>query len=74
MSFQNLNRLPIIDQLAPLTTYTVDRDIYGSGPDEVEHGVTGWFVIQHSAIDGSTYIWPVIYPSAAAAHEAIAAA
>ncbi len=47
MSYQNLNRLAIVDQTAPLITYTVERNVYG---DDEE--VAGWFIVEHSAING----------------------
>ena len=48
MSYQNLNRLAIVDQTAPLVTYTVERNVYG---DEKEYA--GWFIVEHSAIHGT---------------------
>ncbi len=56
MSYQNFNRLPIVDQTAPLVTYTVEQNVFG---DEEE--VAGWFVVEHSAIDNDTYIFPRYY-------------
>lgn len=56
MSYQNFNRLPIIDQSAPLTTFTVEENVFG---DEDE--VAGWFIVEHSAIDNDTYILPDVY-------------
>lgn len=47
MSYQNLNRLAIVDQTAPLVTYTVEQNVYG---DEEEYA--GWFIVEHSAIHG----------------------
>jgi hypothetical protein len=45
MSYQNLNRLPIIE--GPIATYTVERNVYG---DDEE--VAGWFIVEHHAIHG----------------------
>lgn len=56
MSYQNFNRLPILDQSMPLVTYTVEQNVYG---DEEE--VAGWFVVEHSAIDNDTYVFPQWY-------------
>ena len=56
MSYQNFNRLPIVDQTAPLVTFTVEENVFG---DEDE--VAGWFIVEHSAIDNDTYIFPEVY-------------
>ena len=56
MSYQNFNRLPIVDQTAPLVTFTVEENVFG---DEDE--VAGWFIVEHSAIDNDAYIWPTVY-------------
>ncbi len=45
MSYQNLNRLPIIEY--PTVTYTIEQNVYG---DEEEYA--GWFIVEHSAIHG----------------------
>jgi hypothetical protein len=47
MSYQNFNRLPIVDQSMPLVTYTVEQNVYG---DEEE--IAGWFIVERSVIDG----------------------
>jgi hypothetical protein len=59
-------RLPIVDQSAPLVSYFVDQDVFGEE-------LPGFFVVEHSKIDGDYYIWPECYDSAQSAHEAIAA-
>jgi hypothetical protein len=61
MSYQNLNRLPIIE--GPITTYTVERNVYG---DDEE--VAGWFIVERHAIHGVD-ILPVIYTDRTAALE-----
>ena len=66
MSYQNFNRLPIVDQLAPLVSYTVNQNVYGEE-------CPGFFVVEYSRIDGENYIWPAVYETAKSAHEAIAA-
>lgn len=64
MSYQNFNRLPIVDQTAPLITFTVEKNVFG---DEDE--VAGWFIVEHSAIDNDTYIWPSVYSTKQEAFE-----
>ena len=56
MSYQNFNRLAIVDQTAPLVTFTVEENVFG---DEDE--VAGWFIVEHSAIDNDAYIFPQVY-------------
>jgi hypothetical protein len=56
MSYQNFNRRPIVDQSMPLVTFTVEQDVYGDEPE-----VSGWFIVEHSAIDNDTYIFPHVY-------------
>jgi hypothetical protein len=63
MSYQNLNRLPIIE--GPIATYTVERNVYG---DDEE--VAGWFIVERHAIHGAD-ILPAIYTDRAAAHDAL---
>lgn len=65
MSYQNLNRLAIVDQTAPLVTYTVEQNAFG---DEEEYA--GWFIVEHSAIHG-TYILDVWYTDRASAVESL---
>ena len=63
MSYQNLNRLPIIE--CPITTYTVERNVHG---DDEE--VAGWFIVESHAIHGVD-ILPAIYTDRAAAYDAL---
>jgi hypothetical protein len=65
VSYQNFNRLPIIDQTAPLVSYTVEQDVYGT-----EEEIAGWFVVEHSVING-VYVTPGWYFSKEAAFEAM---
>lgn len=69
-STQNAGRLPIIDQSC-LVTYSVDENVFGDGEDAIENGALGFYVVERSHIDGETYIWPNIYPTAEAAHAAL---
>lgn len=54
MSYQNFNRLPIVN--GPLVTFTVEQNVYGD-----DERARGWFIVEHSAIDNDTYIFPEIY-------------
>lgn len=54
MSYQNINRLPILT--GPLTTYTIEQNVYGDEPQ-----AAGWFVVEYNAIDNDHYIFPVVY-------------
>ena len=64
MTYQNLNRLPIIS--GPLTTYTIERNVFGEEPQ-----AAGWFIVEHSAIDNDTYILPSIFGTRAEASAAL---
>jgi hypothetical protein len=66
MTYQNFNRLPIVDQAMPLVTYTVEQDVYG---DEEE--IAGWFIVEHSAIDNDTYVLPQWYATRQDAYNAM---
>lgn len=66
MSYQNFNRLPIVDQSMPLVTYTVEQNVYG---DEEE--IAGWFIVEHSAIDRDTDILPMWYATRQDAYNAM---
>lgn len=66
MSYPNANRLPIIDQTAPLSTLTVEQDVYGDEPE-----VSGWFIVEYSAIDNDTYVLPMWYATRQDAYNAM---
>lgn len=63
MSFQNFGRLPIIDQTAPLYTYSVVENPFGDEPE-----CAGFYVSVFSAITRGHDLLPVWYPTAEAAH------
>ena len=70
MSYQNFNRLPIIDQTAPMVSYTVEQNVYGDDQDAIENGAIGWYVVEHSAINGD-YIIPAWFATKQAAFDAM---
>jgi hypothetical protein len=47
MTYQNASRLPIIDQTLPMSTFTLEQDVFGD-----EDGMDGWFIVERSVIDG----------------------
>ncbi len=61
MSYQNINRLPIIDQTVPMSTFTVEQNVYGDEPE-----YSGWFIVERSAIHGID-ILPFCFDTAAEA-------
>ena len=65
MSYQNFNRLPIVDQTAPMVTYTVEQNVYG---DEEE--IAGWFIVEHHVIQGVD-IFPQLYATRQAAYNSM---